>query len=47
MKASRLKIKKPAELSTPIFTEDDKGRLRMSDNLGLVAKAIGLAERLD
>ena len=29
-----------------MFTEDNKGKLRMSDNLGLVAEAIGLAERL-
>ena len=40
------KIKRPAELSAPMFTEDDKGKLKMSDNLGLVAEAIGLAERL-
>ena len=42
------KIKRQAELSAPMFTEDedDKGKLKMSDNLGLVAEAIGLAERL-
>ena len=40
------KIKKPSELSAPIFTEDAKGKLQMNDNLGLVATALGLAERL-
>ena len=40
------KLKKPAELSTPIFKEDDKGKLKMNDNLGLVATALGLAVRL-
>ena len=40
------KIKTPRELSTPIFTEDEKGRLKMSDTLRQVAEALGLAERL-
>ena len=40
------KLKKPPELSAPIFIENDKGNLTMNDNLGLVAEAIGLAEKL-
>ena len=40
------KLKRPLELSAPTFTENDKGNLTMNDNLGLVAKALGLAEKL-
>ena len=40
------KLKSPTELSAPTFTENDKGILRMNARLGLVAEAIGLAERL-
>jgi len=43
---SKPELKNPLELSTPVFTEDGKGRLKMSTNLSLVAKALGLAERL-
>ena len=42
------KLKKTLELSAPIFIETDNGKLitMNDDNLGLVAKAIGLAEKL-
>ena len=40
------KLKKPIEQSTPAFIENGKGRLRLSKNFSLVAKALGLAERL-
>ena len=36
------KIKITIELSTPIFIEDEKGRLQLSKEFGLVAKALGL-----
>eukprot|EP00967_Tisochrysis_lutea_P023992 scaffold27521_cov30-Tisochrysis_lutea.AAC.14 len=32
------KLKRPLELSAPIFIENDKGKLTMNDNLGLVAR---------
>ena len=40
------KLKKPLELSAPVFIEDEKGRLQLSENTSLVAKALGLAEKL-
>ena len=40
------KLKKPLELSTPVLVENERGKLQMSDNFSLVAKALGLAERL-
>ena len=40
------KIKTPIELSTPIFVEDKKGRLRMNTNHNLVAETLGLTERI-
>ena len=40
------KLKKSLEFSAPVFTENEKGRLQLSENTRLVAKALGLAERL-
>ena len=40
------KLKKALELSTPVSIENEKGRLQLGENASLVAKALGLAERL-
>ena len=40
------KIKSAYDLSTPIFTTNDKGALIMNTNLSLVAEALNIAERL-
>ena len=40
------KIKSAHDLSTPIFTTNDKGALIMNTNLSLVAEALNIAERL-
>ena len=40
------KLKKTLALSAPVFIENEKGRLQMSENTSLVAAALGLAERL-
>ena len=40
------KIKSTIELSTPVFTEDSKGKLTLGDNLRLVARALDITDRL-
>jgi len=40
------KIKSPRDLSTPVFTTNNKGNLTMSVNLKLIAQALAMVERL-
>ena len=39
-------FKSPRDLSTPVFTTNNKGNLIMNANLKLIAQALGMVERL-
>jgi len=40
------KIKRASEICTPIFMRDNKGKLKMGDNLELEARALDLTNKL-